>query len=145
MWRNDYGRSLGESFGLACGEFAIENKPIISYKFNLHRSHEYNISADFFREYSSFSTLSKIILNFKKGNIRKAKSKYALNEPKKIMKLFKKYFLKEYDQLDISIVDIFKNYLSHLKMNYLYLRHKTYNHYYNLIESKILKRKINLN
>ena len=140
-----YGRSLGESFGLACGEFAIENKPVISYKFNRHRSHKYNISANFFREYSSFSTLSKIILNFKKEGIKKTKSKYALNKPKKIMKLFKKYFLTEYDQLDISIIDIFKNYFSHLKMNYLYLRHKIYNHYYNLIESKILKRKINLN
>ena len=28
-----YGRSLGESFGLACGEFILQNKPIISYKF----------------------------------------------------------------------------------------------------------------
>ena len=28
-----YGRSLGESFGLACAEFAIQNKSIISYKF----------------------------------------------------------------------------------------------------------------
>ena len=140
-----YGRSLGESFGLACGEFAIENKPIISYKFNRHRAHKYNTSANFFREYNSFSTLSKIILNFKKGSKKKAKSKYALNNPKKIMKLFNKYFLTEYGQLDISIIDIFKNYLSHLKMNYLYLRHKIYNHYYNLIESKILKKKINLN
>ena len=34
-----YGRSLGESFGLACGEFATQNKKIISYKHNIHRSH----------------------------------------------------------------------------------------------------------
>ena len=38
-----YGRSLGESFGLACGEFAIKYKDIISYKFNRHRSHKYNL------------------------------------------------------------------------------------------------------
>ena len=34
-----YARSLGESFGLACGEFAYLNKLIISYKFNRHRAH----------------------------------------------------------------------------------------------------------
>ena len=34
-----YGRSLGESFGLACAEFSIQGKKIFSYKFNRHRSH----------------------------------------------------------------------------------------------------------
>ena len=34
-----YARSIGESFGLSCGEFAYLNKLIISYKFNRHRAH----------------------------------------------------------------------------------------------------------
>ena len=38
-----YGRSLGESFGLACAEFAVQKKDIISYKFNRHRSHKFNL------------------------------------------------------------------------------------------------------
>ena len=38
------------------------------------------------------------------------------------------------------IIDVFKNYFSHFKMNYLYLRHKIYYHYYNLIESKVIKK-----
>lgn len=135
-----YGRSLGESFGLACGEFAIENKPIISYKFNRHRSHEYNIPTDFFKEYSSYNTLCNIILTFKKRNKINIKSKYALNNPKKIMKLFKKFFLTKNQYLDISLFDTFKNYSSHIKMNYLYLRHKIYNQYYDLIESRIIKK-----
>ena len=37
-----YGRSLGESFGMACAEFAIKNKDIFSYRFNKHRSHKYS-------------------------------------------------------------------------------------------------------
>ena len=46
-----YGRSLGESFGLACAEFAVLDKPIISYKFNRHKSHKNSIPKEFFFEY----------------------------------------------------------------------------------------------
>jgi hypothetical protein len=34
-----HARSLGESFGLSCGEFAIKNKPIFTYKFCRQRAH----------------------------------------------------------------------------------------------------------
>ena len=34
-----HGRSLGESFGIACGEFAIRNKPIFTYNFSRDRAH----------------------------------------------------------------------------------------------------------
>jgi hypothetical protein len=34
-----HARAQGESFGLACGEFSIRNKPVITYKFGKHTHH----------------------------------------------------------------------------------------------------------
>ncbi|MFN3076274.1 MAG: hypothetical protein ABT940_05245 [Alphaproteobacteria bacterium] len=34
-----HGRSLGESFGIACGEFSIKNKPVAAYRDAPHRNH----------------------------------------------------------------------------------------------------------
>ena len=47
-----YGRSLGESFGLACAEFAVLNKSIISYRYNRHKNHKLSMSETNFFEYS---------------------------------------------------------------------------------------------
>ena len=132
-----YGRSLGESFGLACGEFAILDKPIISYKFNRHRSHKNLISKEFFHEYYSYQSLLNIISNFKRGLQKKSKTEYKSYKSRKIMKLFKKILLEDGGSPHFSILDYFKNYFNHIVVNYLYLRHKFYNHYYFLIESKI--------
>ncbi len=133
-----YGRSLGESFGLACGEFAIQNKPIISYKFNRHNSHKYNCLNKNFIEYSSFNSLFKILVNLKKiKKVKKKISKYHYYKTKKIMQLFKKVFLVKEKKVRFSFFDYLTNYKNFLFMNYLYLRHKLYNHYYNYIWSKI--------
>lgn len=34
-----HARRLGESFGLACGEFSVRNKPVITYLYNKHTHH----------------------------------------------------------------------------------------------------------
>jgi hypothetical protein len=34
-----HARGIGESFGLACGEFSIKNKPVFTYAFSPQRSH----------------------------------------------------------------------------------------------------------
>ncbi len=34
-----HARGIGESFGLACGEFSIKNKPVLTYAFSPQRSH----------------------------------------------------------------------------------------------------------
>jgi hypothetical protein len=34
-----HGRGIGESFGLACGEFLIHNKPVITYALSPQRNH----------------------------------------------------------------------------------------------------------
>ncbi len=132
-----YGRSLGESFGLACSEFAIMNKNIISYRFNRHRSHAYNISKKNFIEYGSYSSLCNLLLNYKKKNY-KYNSKYKKYTERKVMIDFNKFFLKQKYKIKISCYDLFINLCSHVKMNYFYLRHKIYNHYFNYFSSKFL-------
>ena len=136
-----YGRSLGESFGLSCGEFAIENKRIISYKYNRHRSHNYNIPSKYFIEYSSFDSLFNIINNFEKKP-SKYKNLYKSYSKKKVIKDFQNIFLKKEQIIKLSLFDYMKNYLSFMRMNYYYLRHKLYVHYFNYFEKPFKKQNI---
>ena len=134
-----YGRSLGESFGLACGEFAALNKKIISYQFNRHTSHLFNASKNNFIQYSSRKNLFDILNNFKKDkklNLN-IKNKYLGYSAEKVMKKFDKIFLKNND-IKFSFKDYLINFLSHLIVNYKYIRHKMYSHYYNYFESKFI-------
>jgi hypothetical protein len=134
-----YGRSLGESFGLACAEFATDDKIILSYKFNRHRSHKYHYSKNYFFEYSSFKNLTNILLNLKfKTKRKKIYNKYKAYSPKKVMFFFKKVFLLENKKINLSVKDYFLSYFNFFLMHYNYLRHKIYNHYYNYLESKII-------
>ena len=134
-----YGRSLGESFGMSCAEFAVQGKKIISYKFNRHKSHIYNLGKKNYEEYSSRKSLFKLIDNYKKKseiNFDK-ENKYLNYSPKKVMKIFNEVFFKDKFNIRLSPIDYLMNYLSFIKMHYRYIRHKIYNHYYYLIESKI--------
>jgi len=132
-----YARSLGESFGLSIGEFAIENKRIISYRFNRHRAHCYNVPKNQLTEYYSYNSLTKIILNFKKKTSR-IHNKYKDYSKNIVMKNFQNTFLKREQNLDFSLWDHLKNYQNFIKMSYYYLRHKIYEHYFNFFESKFL-------
>jgi hypothetical protein len=134
-----YGRSLGESFGLACGEFAAENKKIISYKYNRHRSHENSIPSKHFIEYNSYKSLFKIINNFKKNKkFFSYQNKYKSYSKKKTMNSFNKFFLKNKNSIEFSFIDYIKNYINFVKMYYFYLRHKMYIHYFHYIEIKLI-------
>ncbi len=133
-----YGRSLGESFGLSCGEFTLANKRIISYKFNRHRSHCYNISSNHFIEYYSYNSLVKILLNFKKKSFN-IQNNYKNYSKSKVMLIFNNIFLKKEQNISISFWDYLKNCQGFIKMNYYYLRHKLYDHYFNYFENRFLK------
>lgn len=132
-----YGRSLGESFGLACAEFAINSRDIISYKFNRHQSHKFNIPKKNFLEYKSYNTLYKILLNY---NRKKSKSSYQTKYRKylkiRTMQSFNKFFLKQNNPIKLSLFDYIINYYNHAKMNYLYFRHKFYTHFFDHFYSK---------
>jgi len=135
-----YGRSLGESFGLACGEFAFQGKKIISYKFNRHRAHVDSLPKQMINEYSSKKNLVQIIINFKKKlhvKYKKNKNKYLETSPKKVMKKFKNLFLSDHSVKKPNFIDNFINYYGFIKMGYFYIRHKIYQNYYRFFESKI--------
>ena len=132
-----YARSLGESFGLSIGEFAIENKRIISYKFNRHRAHCSNIPDTQLTEYYSYNSFIKIISNFKKKSSN-LHNKYKDFSKKKVMKNFQNTFLEKDQNLGFSLWDYLKNYQNFIKMSYYYLRHKIYEHYFNFFESRFL-------
>jgi len=138
-----YGRSLGESFGLSCGEFAVQGKKIISYEYNRHKSHIYSLGKKNFEEYSSRKSLFHILDNYKKNNTINfdKDNKYLNCSPKKVMKIFKKVFLKDKLEIKLSPLDYFINYLSFTKMYYQYIKHKIYNHYYRFFESKFINYK----
>ena len=129
-----YGRSLGETFGLACAEFAINNKRILSYKYNRHQNHNFSLSKDTFFEYSSYGELYNLICDFQKKIIIPKKNKYLDCSPKKVMKLFKKIVMKPSSKL--NTYDYFVNFINLNRMYYFYIRHKIYNHYYNLFAAK---------
>tara|TARA_X000000950_G_C13883886_1_gene648052 strand:- start:967 stop:2079 length:1113 start_codon:yes stop_codon:yes gene_type:complete len=142
-----YGRSLGESFGLSCGEFALLSKRIILYKFNRHRSHIQSLPQKMVYEYSTKKSLTNIIERFdKKKKIKyvKTENKYLNCTPLKMMKKFKKIFLSKYKTPQINYSDKIKNFYSFIELGYYYIRHKFYQHYYKYIESRIYSKKNNL-
>ena len=132
-----YGRSLGESFGLACGEFAVMNRDVISYRFNLHQSHKFNLPVKNYIEYESYNSLFKILNSYKKKN-KNYNNRYKKLNKKKVMLKFKKVFLLKKNNIHLNLFDRVLNSINFFKMNYFYLRHKLYNHYFNLFESKFL-------
>ncbi len=134
-----HGRSLGESFGLSCAEFAYLKKKIISYKFNRHRSHLYHLTNKNYLEYSNRGNLFNILSNFDKNEqIKNKRSKYSNYDAKTVMKKFKESFLDSPKAKQISLPDYLINYIAHIKMGYFYIRHKIYNHYYKFIASKLI-------
>ena len=135
-----YGRSLGESYGLACGEFAILNKKIFAYKYSMHKNHIFSIPSSDIHEYSSRRSLFNLLNNFRKQNKHKIKpNKYKSDSAQYVMKKFYKVFLaKNLIAYKFTFKDMFINKIGYFRMNYNYIRHKLYHHYYNLIESRLL-------
>ena len=91
-------------------------------------------------EYSSKKNLIKILNQFKKTQVIKYKKKenqYLKLNPTFVMKKFKKVFLNETIPMRINYIDKINNYLGYIEMGYYYIRHKIYEKYYLLLESKL--------
>ena len=58
-----HARGIGESFGLACAEFSIKNKPVITYAFSPQRSH-IEILGDKAMLYKGKKDLEELLLSF---------------------------------------------------------------------------------
>ena len=90
-----HARGLGESFGLACGEFSIHNKPIITYAFSPQRSH-LDILAKRAILYRGPKELQQILVEFDPSwALEQDWDCYsAIFSPRKVMEKFKEVFLK---------------------------------------------------
>jgi len=103
-----HARGIGESFGLACGEFSIKGKPVITYALSPQRSH-IEILGDKAILYKSKKDLTEIFQNFdRKTQHQKNWDAYSKNfSAKVIMRQFNDVFIqgKNLSEIEISPVD----------------------------------------
>jgi len=88
-----HARLYGETFGLSCGEFALENKPIITYAGSGERNH-IEVLSDRGIYYNSMEEIHDILNNFQ--NYKKFddyNTPYLKFNPETIMEKFNKVFL----------------------------------------------------
>jgi|UniRef100_A0A6C0IZU9 hypothetical protein len=85
-----HAQSLGETFGIAIGEFSVNNKPIISYNGEVWNDHYKNILQDNALWYNNEDECY-ILLNFNPNNFKnKDLNCYKDYSPEKVMIEFKK-------------------------------------------------------
>ena len=84
--------SMGHSFGLAMGEFSINNKPIIVYKNDsVWNTAHYDILGEHALYFEDGEQFENIIVNFKPNS--KDWNRYRDYSPEKVMKIFSSVFL----------------------------------------------------
>ena len=84
-----YGREGGETFGLACGEFSICNKPVIARETN--SGSELDILKEKIILHESYNELKNILINWEKFKIDVKENGYKQYTPEKVMMNFQKY------------------------------------------------------
>lgn len=87
-----HGQSLGETFGIAIGEFSVNNKPIIAYNGPVWNDHYKNILGDNAFWYTNTDECVNILETFDK-NTSKNINCYHEYTPDKVMSKFKQVFL----------------------------------------------------
>ena len=99
-----HARGIGESFGLACGEFSIKGKPVITYALSPQRSH-IEIMGDKAILYNGKKDLIDILENFSREiQHQKNWDAYSLNfSPKAIMRQFNDVFIQGNNLSDVQI------------------------------------------
>jgi hypothetical protein len=105
-----HARGIGESFGLACGEFSMHNKPVITYALSPQRNH-IDVLGSKAILYKGPQELKKIFLDFDKTSYQ-SQSWDCYSEafsPAVVMKKFASVFLDEYAlkraEIEISALD----------------------------------------
>lgn len=99
-----HARGIGESFGLACGEFSIKGKPVITYALSPQRSH-IEILGDKAILYKGKKDLAEIFQGFNRG-IQHQKNWDAYSEnfnAKEVMRQFTEVFIEGGNLKDIRL------------------------------------------
>lgn len=84
-----HARKQGETFGLACGEFALSMKPIISFIGSVEKAH-LDILGTKVIGYSDKQSLHTILVNFKKEEHSMENNGYLEYTPDHVMNIFSK-------------------------------------------------------
>jgi hypothetical protein len=84
-----HARTQGETFGLACGEFALSMKPIVSFTGSQERAH-LDILGDKVIGYSDKQSLFDILVKFKPGTLSMEGNGYLEYTPEFVMNIFSK-------------------------------------------------------
>lgn len=88
-----HARTVGESFGMACGEFSLRNKPVITWFGSQERSH-IDILGNVGIYYNNKEDLLDILLNISKHDLGdKDWNCYKDYSPEKVMEKFKSVYL----------------------------------------------------
>ncbi len=87
-----YARNGGETFGLACGEFSISNKPIIACPGQHSNAHEEILGEDMIK-FKNYEEVYDIITNWEKYKKDVSNNGYKEYTPEKIMNNFKNHLL----------------------------------------------------
>jgi len=87
-----HSRRDGESFGITCGEFAIQLKPVITWDSSRERNH-INILGEKAVLYSDYESIYKILNEFTKNKYSMESNGYLEYNPKNIMNIFNRVYL----------------------------------------------------
>jgi hypothetical protein len=87
-----HARTRGETFGLACGEFAISGKPIVTYGQSIERAH-LDILEGKYCAYSNELELMNIFNEQSWKRIDMSTNGYMNYTPEKVMYVFQTVFL----------------------------------------------------
>ena len=103
-----HARGIGESFGLACGEFSIKNKPVMTYAMSPQRSH-IEILGDKALLYKGKTDLEALLMGFDQ-QVQHQQNWDAYSKdfsPKAIMPKFEEVFVKgfDFDLRSVKLVD----------------------------------------
>ncbi|MBU3568099.1 hypothetical protein [Polynucleobacter alcilacus] len=99
-----HARGIGESFGLACGEFSIKGKPVITYALSPQRSH-IDILGDKAILYKGKTDLAEIFQTFTR-QVQHEKNWDAYSQdfsPEEVMRQFDAIFLRGKNLSEISV------------------------------------------
>ena len=83
-----YARNGGETFGLACGEFSLCNKPVIACPGQHSNAHEVILGEDMIKFYN-YDDVYEIITNWSKYNKDVSNNGYKKYTPESVMEKFK--------------------------------------------------------
>jgi hypothetical protein len=97
-----HAQSMGESFGLSCGEMSTANKPVITWNGGQLREH-LRILQDKCIRYETAEELYKILVTFNPATIQQANwNAYQDYTPEKVMEQFDRVFLDRLRQVTSS-------------------------------------------